>query len=127
MNGTGNSEISIDIAKDKVKNHIGQQNVDLQVGVKKSYPTRDMYVLTADNDTFYVNTRSGEVQYARYEKSALNSDNVTFDMVNAEKIARKYASEKFAHFQKKNMRLVSSELFDHGDAERNMCLPGMSK
>lgn len=109
------SDISIDDAKDKVKKFIEQPSAEIDYKTIKYFPSITMYELNTNNCTFYVNTKTGDVQYAFYENSILNSKEITLNMDNAEKIAYQYAMKKYSDFSKKNMILVNHEMLDHGD------------
>jgi hypothetical protein len=109
-------DISIDDAKNKVKNFIEQPTAEVNFKMVKNFPIEKLYEFNTSDSTFYVNPKTGEVEYARFDKSIINSDIVRLDLNKAKDIAQKYALKKYIGFADKKMQLVDSELIDHGDA-----------
>ncbi|OPY30832.1 MAG: Peptidase propeptide and YPEB domain protein [Methanocella sp. PtaU1.Bin125] len=110
------SSISVDDAKDNVRKFIELPTAEINFRTSKAFPAESIFELNTSDSTFYVNTKTGEIEYARFDKSIQGSESVKLEMSYAKDIASKYAIKKYKGFSNMDMQLIFSDLIDHGDA-----------
>lgn len=115
---TANKDISIDQAKDKIKEFVGKKDIEIKYKATESLPHGKIYMMYADDGIYYVNTETGNVESAYFKNKMNNSNDVKLSIDDAEKTALKYIEGHYKNYGsiKNNMIVDRAELLDHGSA-----------
>lgn len=112
------SPVSVDEGKESVMKFIGDDDLklsDLKFQKEVDYFSNgDYYQYSTDKINAYVNKYSGDVeQIVFYDKRCKEDKDAAIKLHQAEKIAKKYAADKYPGFDKMNMVCLESEYLDH--------------
>ena len=118
-------KIDIDNAKDSVVQYLGTdraiKSTDIQYRGDIETPLGNLYSLSNGKDLFYINQKTGDVELAYFYQTSpeLKVLSSIISTEEAKAIAKAYAEKHYKNFNKKNMQLVSSQLYDHGAGGQN--------
>jgi len=111
--------IGIDAAQDRVAQFMGSSAL---VGQKFTYsgtldsPLGAVYELSQGNNRYYVNEKTGDVEFAYFPGSRSESGMNALSQNDAYAIALKYVETKYAKFTNTTMIQLESQTYDHGAA-----------
>lgn len=107
--------ISLTEASQNVDNFIGKADESLKFRGIANLNHGEYYVFQGILSEFYVNTETGLTERASFNAARLESLVVRIDEKNALISARQFVEEKYPDFNNKSMRLVKSDLLQHGN------------
>nr|WP_321352605.1 PepSY domain-containing protein [uncultured Methanoregula sp.] len=107
-----NYPVSADRAKLFVKDFVGDYELDLVDDDVEWLPIGNYYTFYSDNDRFWVNQQSGDVEFAHFNSNYKNSQHINLTRDQAFADARAYAVEKYAGFNGKKWYLVEDKLIN---------------
>jgi|GEM_PF-803630 len=114
------NKIGIDAAKEHVVQYLGTDRAaksgDVQYRGDIESPLGTSYILAYQNDLFYINQKTGDVELAYFYQTQPEYK-VVPSIINVEKaktLAKAYAEKNYQNFSRKNMQVVSSQLYDRG-------------
>lgn len=112
-------DIGIDAAQDHVVQFMGSSAL---VGQKFTYsgtldsPLGAVYELSQGNNRYYVNEKTGDVEFAYFPGSRSEAGMSVISQNDAYTTALKYAETKYAKFTNTTMIQLESHTYDHGAA-----------
>jgi hypothetical protein len=113
--------IGIIAAKEKIAQFMGPGNLNnqdlLYSGILDS-PLGSAYELSQGNNRYYVNEKTGEVEFAYFPGSWSQFGTNVLSEKEAYEIALKFAETKYAKFTNTTMVPVESQMYNYGTAEK---------
>jgi len=105
-----NYHISQERAMLFIKDFVGDYTMDIEPDDIETLPIGNYFTFYSDDDRFWVNQQTGDVEFAHFQSNCKNSAMINLTQDDAYTKAQAYAIEKYDGFSGRNWYLIEDKL-----------------
>jgi hypothetical protein len=105
-----NNHISQERAMLFIKDFVGDYTMDIEPDDIETLPIGNYFTFYSDDDRFWVNQQTGDVEFAHFQSNYKNSAMINLTRDDAYTKAQAYAIEKYDGFSGRNWYLIEDKL-----------------